>query len=157
MSRFALSIVLFFAGCSGGPFSSLSPGVYECTADVLLNTCEIDIASSSRRVEFATGSQILAYTAPGTFSSSGGFASPPWQQNQFGHPPNPFERRWSESQSCTERSSFRSELSSHITRLAGDALELEHEIHFEDVARCGMSVDSCTLRYAIRCVRAVGI
>ena len=156
MSRFALSFFLFLAGCSTARFGALTPGVYECTSEVLLNTCEIPIASSSRLVELA-GDEAYGLYAPSTHSGTNGFASPPWNPIQFGSQANPYGYRVSQSASCGESSSFRAELSSRVTRLAEDALEFEHELQFDDVARCGMPVDSCTVRYAIRCVPAEGI
>lgn len=159
MRRVVIATVL--AGCSAGPahFDAVRSGSYECTADVVTNTCGLSIPTSSRRVEVDGGTDLLSLLAPSDGALANAPFEPPWSSIQFGAGAgDPDVVEGSGSAACdtgAQHHLYSFVIRAEVTRAASDELVIDLLYDYSDIAACVFTstpVDACQLAWTVRCV-----
>lgn len=151
-SPLLLAITLALTTACAGRFAGITSGTYLCTPELTLNTCGVPISAMAQETELTGGgTDLLGLDLPGPVSREG-FSNAPWQSIQLGAQASPFEYHLSGTLGCG-MSRFDFEQRSSVTRIAEDAIDLDHGFVFIGVAACGIAVDRCEVQYAVHCER----
>jgi hypothetical protein len=155
------AIVIAVVGCSSGPahFEAVRSGSYDCTADVVTNTCGANVPASSRRVDVdGGGTDLISLLAPSDGALETAPFEPPWSSIQFGLGSDPDVVDGSGSDACDDGISghvYAFTNHAEVTRATEDELVIDVRYDFSDIAACAftsMPVDACRLEWNVRCV-----
>lgn len=148
--RTLVSLTLFVCGCASR-FAALSPGDYDCTALVAVNTCRAPLATSRKTIEISgAGSDVISFPAP-DITVLNAAPSVPWGTIQFGVQSDPFSYHAAGRGPCRSGTAG-AVIDAQISELANDSLRLRIDLGFTGAAACTpAATDSCELAFDMSC------